>query len=92
MPVFPNTYRQYCHLLAKNQAYVITGVVEEQFSTVTITVRTLRLLSTHPMEATIEPVEEVSVQPYPSGFPTPKWHRPPEHTLRRVRTQMGNDQ
>lgn len=44
--VFPQTYRQYCHLLATNQAYMITGLVEEQFSTITVTVRTLRLLST----------------------------------------------
>jgi DNA polymerase III alpha subunit len=58
--VFPNTYRQYCHLLAPNQAYVVTGLVEECFSTITVTVRTLRLLSTHDMEAPAEPVEEVS--------------------------------
>ena len=26
--VFPNIYREYCHLLATNQAYVVTGLVE----------------------------------------------------------------
>ena len=44
--LFPNTYREYCHLLVTNQAYVVTGLVEEHFSTVTLTVHTLRLLST----------------------------------------------
>lgn len=39
--LFPKTYRQYCHLLAVNQPYVITGRVEEQFSTVTLTVSEL---------------------------------------------------
>jgi DNA polymerase III alpha subunit len=42
---FPNTYRQYCHLLAPNQAYLLTGLVEEHFATVTLTVSQLRLLS-----------------------------------------------
>ncbi|MGZ8366953.1 MAG: hypothetical protein ACXW37_11475 [Nitrospira sp.] len=32
----PHTYRQYCHLLAQDQACVVTGVVEEHFSTVTV--------------------------------------------------------
>jgi error-prone DNA polymerase len=58
--LFPNTYRHYCHLLATNQAYVLTGLVEEHFSTITVTVQTLRLLSTHESEASSEPVEEVS--------------------------------
>lgn len=57
--VFPNTYRQYCHLLAPNQAYVVTGLVEEHFTTFTVTVRSLRLLSTPAIEAPAEPVEEV---------------------------------
>ena len=39
--LFPNTYRRYCHLLATNQAYVVTGRVEEQFSTVALTVQAL---------------------------------------------------
>lgn len=58
--VFPNIYREYCHLLAPNHAYAITGLVEAHFSTVTVTVRTLRLLSTHEHEAPADPVEEVS--------------------------------
>lgn len=44
--VFPNTYRRYCHLLATNHAYVVTGLVEQQFSTVTLTVKELQLLVT----------------------------------------------
>jgi error-prone DNA polymerase len=58
--VFPQTYRQYCHLLAPNQAYVTTGLVEAQLSTVTVTVRTLRLLSTHDITAPSQPFKEVS--------------------------------
>jgi DNA polymerase III alpha subunit len=58
--VFPTTYRQYCHLLATNQAYAVTGLVEERLSTVTVTVRTLRLLSTHAIEMPTKFREEVS--------------------------------
>lgn len=58
--VFPQTYRQYCHLLATNQAYMITGLVEEQFSTVTLTVRTLRLLNTTEIQAPSEALEELN--------------------------------
>jgi error-prone DNA polymerase len=58
--VFPNIYREYCHLLAPNQAYVIRGFLEEHFSTVTVTVSTLRLLSSHDIEAPFEVVEEAS--------------------------------
>ncbi len=61
--VFPQTYRQYCHLLATNQAYIITGLVEEQFSTVTVTVRTLRLLSAAEIQAPSEALEEMNAQP-----------------------------
>jgi len=43
--LFPQAYCRYCHLLATNQAYVVTGLVEEQFSAVTLTVRELRLLA-----------------------------------------------
>jgi error-prone DNA polymerase len=57
--VFPDLYRRSCHLLATNQAYVVTGLVEEQFSTVTLTVRTLRLLAAHDVEVPFEPIEEV---------------------------------
>jgi DNA polymerase III alpha subunit len=59
--VFPPTYLDYCHLLAPNQAYVVTGLVEENFSTITVTVRILRLLSAHGMRAPAEPCEEVSM-------------------------------
>jgi DNA polymerase III alpha subunit len=59
--VFPNTYRTYCHLLATNQAYVVTGLVEEHFSTVTATVKTLQLLTTGGIPASSEPLEELSV-------------------------------
>ena len=41
----PDTYRQNCHLLGTNQAYVVTGVVEAHFGTITLTVSRLRLLS-----------------------------------------------
>ncbi len=57
--LFPNTYRQYCHLLATNQAYVITGLVEEHFSTVTVTVKTLQLLTSDGIPAQSEPLEEL---------------------------------
>lgn len=57
--LFPNTYRRYCHLLATNQAYILTGLVEEQFSTVTLTVRTLRLMASPDVAVPFEPIEEV---------------------------------
>ncbi len=57
--VFPDLYRRACHLLATNQAYILTGLVEEQFSTVTLTVSTLRLLASPDVEVPIEPIEEV---------------------------------
>ena len=55
--LFPTTYRQYCHLLATNQAYVLTGLVEEHFSTVTVTVRILRLLTANGIPQPSEPLE-----------------------------------
>jgi len=58
--VFPKTYRQYCHLLAPNQAYIITGLVEEQFSAVTVTVQTLRLLNSAEIQAPSEALEEMN--------------------------------
>lgn len=57
--VFPNTYRKYCHLLAINQAYLVTGLVEEHFSTVTVTVKILQLLTTGGVPAPSEPLEEL---------------------------------
>ena len=59
--VFPNSYRQYCHLLATNQAYVVTGLVKEHFLTVTVTVKTLQLLTTGGIPASSEPLEELRV-------------------------------
>jgi len=59
--LFPTAYRQYCHLLATNQAYVMTGMVEEHFSTVTVTVKTLQVLITGGIPAPSEPLEELSV-------------------------------
>jgi len=59
--VFPNTYRQYCHQLATNQAYVVTGLVEEHFSTVTVTVRTLRLLTTPDLETPMKPMPDTVI-------------------------------
>jgi DNA polymerase III alpha subunit len=67
--VFSSTYRQYCHLLAPNQAYVVTGLVEEHFSTFTVTVRSLRLLSTHDIETPAEP-EESARSPIRPGVPS----------------------
>ncbi len=57
--LFPNIYRHYCHLLATNQAYVLTGLVEEHFSTVTVTVKTLQLLPIDGIPASSEPLEEL---------------------------------
>ena len=57
--LFPDVYRQYCHLLAPNHAYVVTGLVEEQFSTDTLTVKELRLLTSHNLGMQCEPIEEV---------------------------------
>ena len=59
--VFPTTYRQYCHLLATNQAYVVMGLVEEHFSTFTVSVKTLQLLTTGGIPTPSEPLEELSV-------------------------------
>lgn len=56
--LFPDVYRRFCHLLAPNQAYVVTGRVEAQFSTVTLTVRELRLLTSRNVGAQVEPLEE----------------------------------
>ncbi|MEP6935347.1 MAG: OB-fold nucleic acid binding domain-containing protein, partial [Nitrospirota bacterium] len=57
--VFPDLYRRSCHLLATNQAYILTGLVEEHFSTVTLTVKELRLLAAHDVGVPFEPIEEV---------------------------------
>jgi error-prone DNA polymerase len=59
--LFPTIYRRYCHLLATNQAYVVTGLVEEHFSTVTVTVKTLQLLTTGGVPVSSEALEELRV-------------------------------
>jgi error-prone DNA polymerase len=58
--VFPQTYRQYCHLLATNQAYMINGLVEEHFSTVIVEVKTIRLLSAAEMQEPSKALEEMN--------------------------------
>ncbi len=55
---FPDTYRRYCHLLASNQGYLVTGILEEHFATVTITVRTLHPLASPERESVDTGVEE----------------------------------
>ncbi len=57
--LFPDVYRQYCHLLAPNHAYVVTGRVEEQLSTLTLTVKDLKLLASRDVKGQLEPLEEV---------------------------------
>jgi error-prone DNA polymerase len=58
--LFPNTYRECCHLLATNQAYLVTGLVETQFCTITLTVQKLRLLTARDTDRPMELVEEAS--------------------------------
>ncbi|GKS57190.1 DNA-directed DNA polymerase [Nitrospira sp.] len=43
--LFPDVYRRSCHLLATDRAYLLRGLVEEQFGVATFTVATLYLLS-----------------------------------------------
>ncbi len=42
--VFPAVYRRVSHLLAADQAYLVEGVVEEEFGALTLTVSALRSL------------------------------------------------
>lgn len=58
--VFPATYRRYCHLLATNHAYVVTGRVETQFSTVTLTVHDIRLLASREGTTEWDGIEEIA--------------------------------
>lgn len=58
--VFPAIYRRCCHLLATNHAYVVTGRVETQFSTVTLTVNTLRLLAAQEVSTEWDGIEEIA--------------------------------
>ncbi|WP_447973882.1 DNA polymerase III subunit alpha [Nitrospira sp. Kam-Ns4a] len=57
--LFPDVYSRYGHLLAPNQAYLVTGVVEESFSTVTVTVTHLRWLACQALAPDLEPAEHV---------------------------------
>jgi error-prone DNA polymerase len=52
--VFPDAYRQYCHLLEAGQGYVIRGLVEESFSTCTVTVDTLARLTEQDSSPTVD--------------------------------------
>jgi hypothetical protein len=45
-------------VLAENHAYVVTGRVEEQFFTVTLTVRELRLFAFHEINTHCDTIEE----------------------------------
>jgi error-prone DNA polymerase len=42
---FPATYRRFCHLLIENKAYLLTGLIEEDFGAVAFTVEELRGLT-----------------------------------------------
>ena len=42
--LFPDVYRRCCHLLSTEHAYMLRGLVEEQFGVVTLTVHDLRIL------------------------------------------------
>jgi len=41
---FPQAYARFCHILNRSRPYVLTGVVEEEFGVVTLTVDSVRLL------------------------------------------------
>ena len=41
---FPQAYARFCHILNRSRPYVLTGVVEEEFGAVTLTVDSVRLL------------------------------------------------
>ncbi len=59
--VFPAVYRKVCHLLADNQAYVLRGVVEEEFGAVTLTLQDLHRLDAHARKS--DPRKERSTPP-----------------------------
>ncbi len=42
---FPGVYRRYAHLLARQHPYLLTGLVEEDFGAVTLTVDTVEILN-----------------------------------------------
>ena len=41
---FPQAYARFCHMLNRSRPYVLTGLVEEDFDAVTLTVESVRLL------------------------------------------------
>jgi len=41
---FPQTYAQFCHMLNRSRPYVLTGLVEEEYGVVTLTVDSIRFL------------------------------------------------
>jgi error-prone DNA polymerase len=41
---FPQAYARFCHMLNRSRPYVLTGLVEEDFGAVTLTVENVRLL------------------------------------------------
>jgi error-prone DNA polymerase len=41
---FPQTYARFCHMLNRSRPYVLSGLVEEDFGAVTLTVDTVRFL------------------------------------------------
>ncbi len=44
---FPVVYRRYAHILASHRAYLLSGVIEEDFGALTLTVDRVRLLKTN---------------------------------------------
>jgi error-prone DNA polymerase len=42
---FPQAYARFCHILNRSRPYVLTGVVEEEFGAVTLTVDSVRFMS-----------------------------------------------
>ena len=46
--LFPDTYRQFAHLLSTDRPYVLEGLIEEDFDAVTLTVHHMRSLDTDP--------------------------------------------
>ncbi|MCC2642846.1 MAG: dnaE [Nitrospira sp.] len=61
---FPDIYRRYCHRLGTSQAYVVTGVVEAHFDTVTVTVNPLQPLSSPETADADAPLEPDAEDPY----------------------------
>jgi error-prone DNA polymerase len=46
--IFPDAYRRFCHLLVPERPYILRGLIEEHFSTVTITINNLQYLDAGP--------------------------------------------